>query len=77
LEGKYHPLIRYVEDHVRNEKVTEIVDPNILREGGGDGQAQQVEAFLALALACTQEKGEERPDMIDVAKELMRIDKSK
>jgi len=76
LEGKYHSLIRYVEDHVRNEKVTDIVDPNILREGGGDGQAQQVEAFLALALACTQEKGEERPDMIDVAKELMRIDKS-
>ncbi|XP_059448084.1 non-functional pseudokinase ZED1-like [Corylus avellana] len=65
------------EFHASNEHVTtEIVDPNILREEGGDGQAQQVEAFLALALACIRRKGEERPDMIDVAKELMRIEKS-
>jgi hypothetical protein len=65
-----------VGDHVPNEQVTEIMDPNILKEEGGDGQTQQVKAFLALALTCIQVKGEARPDMIDVAKELMRIDKS-
>jgi serine/threonine protein kinase len=73
-EPKYQSLVRnYVGDHILNEQVTEIVDPNILREEGGDGQAQQVKAFLALALTCIRRKGEERPDMIDVAKELMRI----
>ncbi|XP_059446346.1 serine/threonine-protein kinase ZRK1-like [Corylus avellana] len=73
---KYQTLVRYVKDHVVNKRGTKIVDPNILREGGGDGQAQQVEAFLTLALACTRNKGNERPDMIDVAKELRRIEKS-
>jgi serine/threonine protein kinase len=53
----------------------ELVDGANLRERGGDGQARQIKAFLALALACTLEKGEARPDMIDVAKELMRIEK--
>jgi hypothetical protein len=46
----------------------EIVDRKNLRERGGDGQARQIKAFLALALACNR-------DMIDVAKELMRIEK--
>ncbi|XP_059446348.1 non-functional pseudokinase ZED1-like [Corylus avellana] len=41
------PLINnYVGEHVLNEQVTEFVDPNILREEGGDGQAQQVKDFL-------------------------------
>ena len=39
------------------------------------GKLKQVKAFLALALTCSRRKGEERPDMIDVAKELMRIDR--
>ena len=77
---KYRSLLsNYMGDHVPNEQpeqVNEIVDLNILKEKGGDGQAQQVKDFFALALACIQEKGEARLDMIDVAKELMRIDKS-
>ena len=51
------------------------MDWKILRERGGDWQARQIEAFLAPALACNLEKGEARADMIDVAKELMRIEK--
>jgi hypothetical protein len=35
-----------------------------------------VKVFFALALACIQEKGEVRPDMIDVAEGLMLIGKS-
>ncbi|XP_008236268.1 PREDICTED: non-functional pseudokinase ZED1 isoform X1 [Prunus mume] len=54
-----------------------IADPKILEEVGGDEQAQQqLQDFLALALLCIQEETEARPDMIDVAKELVRIDKS-
>ncbi|XP_059446347.1 serine/threonine-protein kinase ZRK1-like [Corylus avellana] len=78
ISWKIRPLIySYVREHVLNEQmITKIMDPNIFSEEGGDGQAQQVKAFLALALTCLRWKGEERPDMIDVAKELMRIDKS-
>jgi serine/threonine protein kinase len=64
----------YVGEHVLNEQMTEFVDPNILSEKGGDRQAKQVKAFFVLGLACVRKKGEERPDMIDVAKELMRIE---
>jgi serine/threonine protein kinase len=69
------PLINNGEgEHIQNEHVTEFVDPNIVSEKGGDRQEQQVKAFFALGLACVRKKGEERPDMIDVAKELMRIE---
>ncbi|CAL2279446.1 unnamed protein product [Prunus armeniaca] len=58
-------------------QIETIADPKILEEVGGDEQAQQqLQDFLALALLCIQEKTEARPDMIDVAKELVRIDKS-
>ena len=61
---------------VLNDKLTEIVDPKLSSEGGKDGKAQQIGSFLKLASACSQKKSEARPDMIDVAKELMRIEKS-
>lgn len=58
-------------------QIETIADPKILEEVGGDEQAQQqLQDFLALALLCIQEETEARPDMIDVAKELVRIDKS-
>ncbi|VVA15522.1 PREDICTED: non-functional pseudokinase ZED1 [Prunus dulcis] len=57
-------------------QIETIADPKILEEVGGDEQAQQqLKDFLALALSCIQRKIEARPDMIDVAKELVRIDK--
>ena len=52
------------------------MDPKLSSEGGEDGKAQQIGSFLKLASACSQKKSEARPDMIDVAKELMRIEKS-
>ncbi|BFG42143.1 hypothetical protein CerSpe_284170 [Prunus speciosa] len=58
-------------------QIETIADPKILEEVGGDEQAQQqLKDFLALALLCIQDESEARPDMIDVAKELVRIDKS-
>ncbi|KAH0977783.1 hypothetical protein GBA52_027502 [Prunus armeniaca] len=58
-------------------QIETIADPKILEEVGGDEQAQQqLKDFLALALLCIQEETEARPDMIYVAKELVRIDKS-
>ncbi|VVA15519.1 PREDICTED: non-functional pseudokinase ZED1 [Prunus dulcis] len=58
-------------------QIETIADPKILEEVGGDEQAQQqLKDFLALALLCIQGESEARPDMIDVAKELVRIDKS-
>ncbi|PQQ22007.1 non-functional pseudokinase ZED1-like [Prunus yedoensis var. nudiflora] len=58
-------------------QIETIADPKILEEVGGDEQAQQqLQDFLALALLCIQYESEARPDMIDVAKELVRIEKS-
>ncbi|XP_021827487.1 non-functional pseudokinase ZED1-like [Prunus avium] len=58
-------------------QIETIADPKILEEVRGDEQAQQqLKDFLALALLCIQDQSEARPDMIDVAKELVRIDKS-
>ncbi|CAL8176961.1 unnamed protein product [Prunus armeniaca] len=58
-------------------QIQTIVDPKILQEVGADGHAQQqLQDFLALALSCIQNQTEERPKMIDVAKELVRIEKS-
>ncbi|BFG42136.1 hypothetical protein CerSpe_284100 [Prunus speciosa] len=58
-------------------QIATIADPKILEEVRGDEQAQQqLQDFLALALLCIQEETEARPDMIDAAKELVRIEKS-
>ncbi|KAB1207381.1 Wall-associated receptor kinase-like 1 [Morella rubra] len=65
--------VRY---HVRSGAQSRIMDPKIVSEEGGEGQARQLKDFLALASACVQEKSEARPDMIDVANELMRIQKT-
>ncbi|KAB2604134.1 inactive serine/threonine-protein kinase [Pyrus ussuriensis x Pyrus communis] len=67
----------YVKLHASNGEYKTIVDPCILEEVGADEQAhQQLQDFLALALLCTKDEREERPCMIDVAKELVRIEKS-
>ncbi|KAL6270674.1 hypothetical protein ACE6H2_027585 [Prunus campanulata] len=58
-------------------QIETIADTKILEEVGRDEKAQQqLKDFLALALLCIQDEREARPDMIDVAKELVRIDKS-
>ena len=55
------------------------MDPKIWEEEGGINIAErkiQLQAFLKLALSCTKENKEERPLMIDVVKELLKIERS-
>ncbi|XP_059460298.1 serine/threonine-protein kinase ZRK1-like [Corylus avellana] len=51
-------------------RLIEIVDPALLKERI---DAEQFLAFARLGLSCLCEKGEDRPEMIDVAKQLRRI----
>ncbi|CAL5434209.1 unnamed protein product [Camellia sinensis] len=69
-------LLEWVRHYVEKDQFNEIVDPRILKERGGIEQEQQLQAVLALALRCTQEKKEDRPEMIDVTKELRQMLKS-
>jgi len=63
-------------DHVRNHALNEIVDPAILKEEGGVGLEQQLQAMCQLALTCIENDPEIRPTMVDVTKELRRIERS-
>ncbi|KAA8545723.1 hypothetical protein F0562_020826 [Nyssa sinensis] len=69
-------LQSYVKKYIDKDQFTNILDPKIL-EGrrGGIEQEQQLQAFVTLALKCVELKGEDRPEMIDVAKELSRIER--
>lgn len=74
--GTYDYLISYVKSHACSGQIQTIMDPKISVEVGGADQAhQQLHDFLALALLCTPDESEARPDMIDVTKELVRIEK--
>ncbi|KAL5560221.1 hypothetical protein UlMin_036432 [Ulmus minor] len=71
--SRYIPF--YITHMVEEERFNEIVDSKILEEGGGIIQEQQLQAFTELALRCTKLTREDRPLMIDVAKELRRIER--
>ncbi|XP_034674926.1 non-functional pseudokinase ZED1-like [Vitis riparia] len=64
---------KYVEDHIENFGINDILDPIILVEGGGVLEQQQFQAVYQLALKCTEEFAEERPTIVDAAKEIRRI----
>ncbi|CAN4097802.1 unnamed protein product [Withania somnifera] len=58
----------------KEEDVIDIADPAILEESGTEIR-QQLEDYLDLVKKCTADKGENRPYMIHVARELRRIEK--
>ena len=64
---------KYVEDHMENYGINDILDPIILVEGGGVLEQKQFQAVYQLALKCTEEFAEERPTIVDAAKEIRRI----
>ncbi|GMN53789.1 hypothetical protein TIFTF001_022922 [Ficus carica] len=66
----------YITALIEKEQWMEVVDPKILEGDIGEEQQLHLEAFLELALKCNHRKREDRPLMIDVAKELVRIEKS-
>ncbi|KAH7520725.1 hypothetical protein FEM48_Zijuj08G0175800 [Ziziphus jujuba var. spinosa] len=61
---------------VANKTCNQIVDSKILEKEGVNTEKQRLQDFLNLALKCTQKKAEDRPMMIDVAKELVRLHSS-
>ncbi|KAJ8762760.1 hypothetical protein K2173_017575 [Erythroxylum novogranatense] len=66
-------LIPYVESQIENNRFEEIVDPCIVAEGTWVGKEQQLKAVVCLAILCINDSEEERPTMIEVAKELRNI----
>ncbi|CAH2063792.1 unnamed protein product [Thlaspi arvense] len=69
----------YVEKCLEQELFTKLIDPSMLNSADNDipdHSRLQMEAFVTLALRCIRFRpGESRPRMIDVAKELKRIEK--
>ncbi|KAJ8547077.1 hypothetical protein K7X08_010663 [Anisodus acutangulus] len=77
-EGEYYSedyglisLENYASLCIENNKLEDnLIDSIILQE-----DQKKLKAFLNLALRCAKKVGENRPNMIDVAKELQRIKK--
>ncbi|XP_057961718.1 serine/threonine-protein kinase ZRK1-like isoform X2 [Malania oleifera] len=59
---------------LENSLLSEVVDPSILEEEGWPGKEQQLQDLAALAFKCTNKKAEDRPMMMEVAKQLRQID---
>ncbi|CAA2994260.1 non-functional pseudokinase ZED1-like [Olea europaea subsp. europaea] len=71
LDDEYPTLRDFVEHHVEKNELSKILDPIILGEIGEI--EHQLQAFARLALRCTVVRRADRPYIIDVAKELVRI----
>ncbi|XP_027150577.1 non-functional pseudokinase ZED1-like [Coffea eugenioides] len=72
------PTIPYFKRRLENDQLKHILDPKSFEEEGYNEHEieQHLLPFTNLALRCTEEKGEDRPDMIEVAKQLRQIEKS-
>uniref|UniRef100_A0A2N9FB91 Protein kinase domain-containing protein n=1 Tax=Fagus sylvatica TaxID=28930 RepID=A0A2N9FB91_FAGSY len=73
--GEDSSLVAYMHNSAQGRSINEIVDPAILAEEGGVSLDQQLQAVLELALTCTEEDPHRRPTMVDVTKELRRIER--
>ncbi|KAL0000568.1 hypothetical protein SO802_014349 [Lithocarpus litseifolius] len=71
---KYSSLIAYIHTCAQACSINEIVDPAIFSGKGDVSLEQQLQAVLDLALTCTEEDPQRRPTMVDVTKELRRIE---
>lgn len=71
--GDLHMQYESLQDYLHNGGLNEILDAKIRGEGGGVVQEQQLQALVELAMQCLQKEREDRPEMIDVAKEVKRI----
>ena len=70
---KFCSIIENGKAHIYNDRFSKFFYSKILGEGVSKDQAQQLKDFLALA--CTIGKHQARPNIIDVAKEPMQIEK--
>ncbi|KAH0749062.1 hypothetical protein KY290_028294 [Solanum tuberosum] len=64
----------FVDRYIKESNVMDIADPTILEEHGIEIQ-QQLEDYLDLVKKCTTLKGDDRPYIIHVARELCRMEK--
>ena len=71
---KKSSFIAYMHNHAQVYCINEVVDPTILAAEGGASLEPQLQAFLQLALTCAGEDPQRRPTMVDVTKELRRIE---
>lgn len=70
-ESNSPTLLSYMKERICEQgHLQDIVDERILIGGSELEEREQVQAFWNLALKCTQENGIDRPEMIDVAKNL-------
>ncbi|XP_062083844.1 non-functional pseudokinase ZED1-like [Humulus lupulus] len=73
-EEKLGTITKYVIDLAEEEQFREIVDSEILGGGGiYEEKEEEFKAFIKLALSCTNLG--ERPSMIEVVKELIKIER--
>ncbi|KAK0599435.1 hypothetical protein LWI29_005268 [Acer saccharum] len=68
-----HELRERVEKYIENNRFDEIIDPMIVGDGLCPEKEHQLKAFADLALKCVTESAEERPTMVDVAKQLRQM----
>ncbi|XP_031253809.1 non-functional pseudokinase ZED1-like [Pistacia vera] len=65
-----------VKKYFGNNRLDEIVDPIIVGDGQCLEEKEKLQAFTELALKCVSESAEDRPTMIDVAKQLRQMYRS-
>ncbi|CAH8311083.1 unnamed protein product [Eruca vesicaria subsp. sativa] len=68
-------ILEYVKGLYNAGKLSEVIDP-VMMNDITSAQRLQVEACVLLALRCCKERDEDRPKMIQVAKELKRAETS-
>nr|XP_048335723.1 non-functional pseudokinase ZED1-like isoform X4 [Ziziphus jujuba var. spinosa] len=76
LSGKSPFEFPDLTDFVQKKPWDEVVDPKILEEEGVIEEEHKLQALRNLVLRCIQTKADDRPMMIDVAKELLQIHRS-
>ncbi|VYS60714.1 unnamed protein product [Arabidopsis thaliana] len=74
-DGDLQGILSLVRELCENGKLDEVIDPRLMKDITS-GQRLQVEACVVLALRCCKERDEDRPKMIQVAKELKQIEAS-
>ncbi|KAL2455659.1 Protein kinase superfamily protein [Forsythia ovata] len=68
-------IFEFLIDCIDTGELDGLVDPKILGEGGGVEQMKQIQACLHLALRCVLRDQEDRPFIVDVAKQLRKIER--
>uniref|UniRef100_A0A7N2M8K9 Serine-threonine/tyrosine-protein kinase catalytic domain-containing protein n=1 Tax=Quercus lobata TaxID=97700 RepID=A0A7N2M8K9_QUELO len=70
-------LVAYLHNRAQGSCINEIMDPAILAEDGDGGASlqHQLQAVVDLGLTCTEEDPQRRPTMVDVTKQLRRIER--